>query len=152
MGIAYLPPSHCAYQNRQNGPPTAAGDVPHGICMARLSNVCLRVVQDKAGLQTWYLSSLRWEKGKHGNVGYHILACQFDLTEQCCKGNGVHSLLWHMFNMDHCAEWWGCEWYLFYEILWNSGNLLKAVTITCWSFFFFPWELTLRDCETSLIC
>lgn len=44
-----------------------------------------------------------WEKGKNGNVGYHILTCQLD-CEQCCKGNGVHMLLWNMFNMDHCAR------------------------------------------------
>lgn len=74
-----------------------------------------------------------WEKGKTGNVGYHILACQFALTALLSQVNGVHTLLWHMFNMDPCARWWGRKWYLFYRVLRNFENSLKA----CWSFLSF---------------
>lgn len=52
-------------------------------------NVCLRAVQDKAGLQTWYLSSLRMGKGEKWKCGvpYSHMSVWLDWTVlwgKCC--------------------------------------------------------------------
>lgn len=96
-------------RNTQNCFTTVASEVLHHVCKARLSNFCLVMIKTKLGCRPATCHHWGWEKEKNGNVGYHILACQLELAQQCCKGNGVHTLLWHMFNMDHCAGCWGCK-------------------------------------------
>lgn len=113
--------------------------VKFSVMPARLDSVmfALWMLKTRLGYRPATCHRWGWKKGITGNVGYQILAWQLDLTEQCCKGNGVHVLLWHMFSMDHCAGWWGHKWHLFYGVLRNFENSLKAVNVACWTFLSF---------------